>query len=137
VAKQSEPTSVYERLLREQLRAPETLDGIFVAGPAATVAITSDRLLIVKPTPPNGWEMKSIPWRLVTGIEIEAADETTIRLRFEVTGKRTSPNSGASESTTADDPTAEPPGELRLTLPDDGGEMADLMKSRLASARQA
>ena len=56
----------YERLLRQQLRDGEALDGIFSSGPNRSVAITSERLIIVVSSDHAGWEMKSIPWRLLT-----------------------------------------------------------------------
>jgi hypothetical protein len=134
---QAKPTSTqYEGLLRQQLRATETLDGIFVVGPALTVAITTERLIVVGPTPPNGWGLKSIPWRLVTSMEPDPATAGSVRLRHEVTGKRTSgawvstPESGAGEQA------GPPPGELLFVLPEDDGTLTALLDTRIKEAHQ-
>ena len=64
----------YEQLLRDRLGPNETLDGI-LTGPTLTAAVTSERLIIVGPAQPNGWEMKSLPWRLVKQLQQEPAPD--------------------------------------------------------------
>src|SRR4051812_1202251 len=59
-------TDYQERLLRQQLRAGEALDEVFLMALHGMAAVTSERLLVIRPTKANGWEMKSLPWRLVT-----------------------------------------------------------------------
>ncbi len=142
LSRELSPNAGYERLLRQQLRPAEVLDGIFASGPTLTIAITSDRLLIIAPTGPNGWELKSIPWRLLTEIVPDPSGaaldaEAAIHLRYaqpDKTGSRTVPRRDVDpEADTPDDePVSAPANELILALPRRSGRMASLLRARLA-----
>jgi len=121
----------HERLLRQQLRPTEVLDGIFAAGASSTIAVTSDRLLVIAPSNPNGWALKSIPWRLVRALESEAhegapAGEQVVRLRYSVTAKKPPQWRGGTEPNVLNLDAA-PLGELLLVLPEDGGRIEALL----------
>lgn len=143
-AKQPLSTPRYEQLLREQLRPSEVLDGIFEVGSSVSAAITSERLLTVGPAQPNGWEMKSIPWRLMTALTVDAAENElsqvrTMHLQYAVPrragGRRAPVLPGVQWVVSAAAATAspEPLVELTFTLEADGPLMATLLNARIPS----
>ena len=133
----------YERLLRDRLTPTEVLDGILV-GPTLTAAVTSERLLIVGPAKPNGWQMKSLPWYMVTEMALDApegggTDEQVVHLHYLLPTKAsrhkapawlTAPGPGANDNVDTG-----PSVELILMLPSDGGRMADLLSAHIADGR--
>ncbi|MEA2639034.1 MAG: hypothetical protein QOF51_428 [Chloroflexota bacterium] len=132
-----------DRLLREQLRPGETLDGVFVADDDTSVAVTSERLLIMRPSKPNGWEMKAIPWRLMTSVTLEPPENkrsglTIVRLVYALPGKTGgrggAPLQRAPWLATEPAAPADPPGELTLSLPTDAKRMAKLLNARIPVA---
>jgi hypothetical protein len=136
------PNEFHERLLRQQLREGETLDGIGLVGRNRTAAVTPERLLIIGPTKANGWELKSLPWRLVTSMSMEAPSHdltasSRMHLHFEASVKA-SPRGGNPlhpplAFPSADDPPLDPPGELTLTLAADAQPLTELLHARLAN----
>jgi hypothetical protein len=129
----------YERLLRAQLRPDEVLDGIFAAGPELTIAITSERLLTAEAASPNGWELKSIPWALLTEAATEArtdsSSDESICLRYTRSGKassrRVAPRIVDSDAMVSEEePKSDPLIELILVFPP-GSQGARLLRARL------
>jgi hypothetical protein len=127
----------FENLLRQQVRPTEILDCVFSAGPTLTIAITSERLLVAGPSYSNGWALKAIPWRLITEIEPMPSDGQppegqVVRVRYEVTVKKPAAwqmSRGPSLDENVDN---QPPGELVLVLPSDGGRTAQLLRARIS-----
>jgi len=86
----SEECAKRERLLREQLRAGEVVDGVFILGDGRSAVITSERILIGGTNGTKSWAMAwaitSIPWRLITGVmagdECEEVGEDQVRLAY-------------------------------------------------------
>ncbi|HZT07460.1 MAG TPA: hypothetical protein VFC51_10560 [Chloroflexota bacterium] len=137
----------YEAILRQQLRPGEVLDGVFMSGPDLTVAITSDRLMLMGPSSSNGWELKWIPWRLLAEMlpdecEESSAEESAVHLRYVLPGWPSSRKASrrATDEEIAAGP-AEPPQapctDLFLKLPLHGSEMGALLRARLARAPSA
>jgi len=133
-------TDYQERLLRQQLRAGEALDEVFLMALHGTAAVTSERLLVIRPTKANGWEMKSLPWRLVTALTVEATShelpvESLLHLHYDApikTGTRGGypqkpPLALAEEAT----PHTDPPGEMMLRLTADCQHLTMLLRTRL------
>jgi len=134
-------TGYQERLLRQQLHPGEALDGVFPVALHGTVAVTSERLLVIRPTKANGWELKSLPWRFVTALTVEATsdelrEESLLHLHYDAptkTGTRGGnplhpPLALAVEAP----PQADPPGEMLLRLTANGQHLTLLLRARLA-----
>jgi len=79
VPEMSEECAKRERLLREQLREGEEVDGVFILGGDASTIITSERILMGGTSGATSWAMawaiRSIPWKLVTGVEFGEFEE--------------------------------------------------------------
>ena len=118
----------YQRLLNERLQPGETLDGI-IQGPIFTAAITAERLLIIGPIKPNGWEMKSVPWRFVSLVTDGEPEENKIQLRCSRPPSRRSTGSNADAAVAAP-PDPEEGSEMTFTLPEDGGHLIALLSAR-------
>jgi len=135
-----------ERLLRQQLREGEVLDGVFLVALHGTAAVTSERLLVVRPTKANGWELKSLPWRLVTAMTVEATTveatshellvESLLHLHYDAptkTGTRGGNPLHPPLALAAEAPAhADPPGEMMLRLTADCQHLTMLLRARLA-----
>jgi hypothetical protein len=134
----------HERLLRERLHSGEVIEGI-LRGPTLTAAVTPERLLTVGPAEPNGWEMKSLPWRLIGIAPSEAddsdSDQKTIHLVYfrpvRVKAPRQVPTEGDAEPAPHEVPEPQPSGEMVFVLPSDGGKMAALLTARVSGATEA
>ena len=137
----------YEALLRQQLVVGEELDAIFASGPDVMVAITADRLIVVATEHPNGWALKSIPWRLLSEVTSEPGDDqsspaSVVHLRYStperVAGRKVQPRETDPE--VAGDEigqAASPPNELVLVLPKPGARLARLLRARLSTPQPA
>jgi hypothetical protein len=145
MSRERSPKRGYENLLRQQLHPAEVLDGIFASGPALTVAITSDRLFIIAPTSPNGWELKSIPWRLLTEMVPDPSDtalgeEAVIHLQYSqpdrIRSRKVLRRDVDPEAEIPDDaPVPAPTHDLILALPRRSTRMALLLRARLAGSQ--
>ena len=133
----------YTQLLKEQLRPGETLDGIFSSGPDVMVALTSDRLILISSSLPNGWSLKSIPWRLLTekmpnASEDDALVETgTLQLRYTLPDNarhKSAPRTVDPDATSENEPKATQPIDLVLSLSSESDKIAALVRSHLPSA---
>jgi len=138
----------YSQLLRQQLLPGETLDGIFSCGSDVTVALTSDRLIQIVPSLPNGWSLKAIPWRLLTELTLDPSEdsedspapENTIRLQYAVPDKaryKTAPRSVEPDQGVESEPKARPQTDLVLNLTPQNQKLAALIRGHLALAVSA
>ena len=57
------------------MQKEEALDRVFGLGQQRTVAVTSQRLMIVAVGKPNGWAILSIPWGRVADVALCITDE--------------------------------------------------------------
>lgn len=72
-------------LVRQHLKENEVLDEVFAVGPVRVVAITSERIMIVRGGAAGGWALKWISWRVVTGVELKGEDpgsRSTVQVRY-------------------------------------------------------
>jgi len=134
----------YDRLLRQQLRKGETIDGIFASGPTRSVAITSERLIVVTSSDHAGWELKAIPWGLLTEVAFDASEGedptgVTIRLHYDAPNRASVRKAAAPRDVEAGAEGEAPPepsvptNELDVVVPKKSAKMAAALRARLAS----
>ncbi len=83
----SEEGACRVRLVGQHLHENEVLDGTFEVSPERLVAVTSERIMIVSGGGAKGWALTWIPWRVVTGVEFEAAEPagvSTVHVNYTV-----------------------------------------------------
>ena len=120
------------RLVEKQLHEQEEVDGLFDVSLDRVVAVTSERLMIVSGGGPKGWAQISIPWRVVTAVEVseeESGGLTTVRVDYASRSARMSRNGeGTSTPGSAD---------LQPDAREDAPRMAALMNLRRPMALQS
>jgi hypothetical protein len=62
------------RLLGQQLHENEVLDGVFNVSVERAIGVTSERIMILSGGGAKGWALTSIPWRVVTGVELSSEE---------------------------------------------------------------
>jgi len=96
-----EQSSARARLVSTHLHEGEVLEGTFEVTGEQVVAVTSERLIMVTGGGSRGWQLMGIPWRLVTGAELqqtEASPYPTVHVCYAVRTRRTAPNKVAEET---------------------------------------
>jgi hypothetical protein len=135
----------WARLLQQQLHPGEVLDGVFAVGQDRTAAVTSERFMIAGPTDPDGWALKSIPWRLINWTVVDLVAEgaepaQAVRLTYALPARPAPRMVAPTEQALAagDLPEAlsatEPPGELLLLLAGKEETLTALLSARTAGA---
>ncbi len=61
-------------LVRQHLNENEVLDEVFAVDPERVVAVTSERIMIVRGGGAGGWALKWISWQVVTGVELNGEE---------------------------------------------------------------
>jgi hypothetical protein len=117
------------RLVEQHLHEQEQVDGVFEVSTDRVVAVTSERLMIVSGGGPRGWAQTSIPWRVVTAVQLgteESDGMTTLGVEYNRSLPRMNRNGeGAVTSVRAD---------LNPDSPEDAQRMTALINLRRAAA---
>src|SRR5436190_11763419 len=93
MADSSDRTDGRKRLFGQQLHEDEVLDGVFDVSAERAIGVTSERIMILNDSGARGWALTSIPWRVVTGVEVSSEDPdgpSTLRVNYTArTGRMT------------------------------------------------
>jgi hypothetical protein len=117
------------RLVGQQLHEHEELDGMFDVNQDRIVAVTSERLMIVSGGGHRGWAQMSIPWRVITAVQVgtEHADAAR-RVDVEYTRRLARMNRNGEDTVKVSMV------DLHLEAPEDAQRMSRLMDARRVTA---